>query len=104
MGRITRERTTMQVVVPRKAYDALKEFVRVRSQSEGKSIFISDVVREALALYFDERDEATADLDFEVDRGGYRGKPRKAASRKIRRFGPIEVAALRSRVKEPSST
>jgi len=104
MGRITHDRTTMQIVVPTKAYDALREFAQARSQAEGKSVFISDVVREALAQYFDEQQPSSQALTFNVDRGGYRGKSRKSPSRRIRRINLIDFSTAHHRRKEPTGT
>lgn len=69
MARKTANKRTLQIVMPEQAYAAMQDYARALSTSD-KTVFVSDIVRNALREYFDKLD---LELDFEVDRGGYRG-------------------------------
>jgi hypothetical protein len=73
MARKTANKRTLQIVLPEQAYAAMQDYARAVSTSE-KTVFVSDIVRSALHEYFDKLD---LELDFEVDRGGYRGSRRQ---------------------------
>lgn len=73
MARQTAGKRTLQIVMPEDTYEGLQDYA-LRLSTPEKSVFVSDVVRMALKEYFAPRDE---DLNFDVDRGGYRGHKRK---------------------------
>jgi len=76
MARQTTGKRTLQIVMPEDTYEGLQDYA-LRLSTPEKSVFVSDVVRMALKEYFAPRDE---DLNFDVDRGGYRGHRRKEAA------------------------
>jgi hypothetical protein len=73
MARQTAGKRTLQIVMPEDTYEGLQEYA-LRMSTPEKSVFVSDVVRLALKEYFAPLHE---NLNFEVDRGGYRGHKRK---------------------------
>ncbi len=73
MARQTTGKRTLQIVMPEDTYEGLQEYA-MRLSTPEKSVFVSDVVRLALKEYFAPLDEH---LNFDVDRGGYRGHKRK---------------------------
>jgi hypothetical protein len=69
MAQITRkDRSSVQVVMPAPAYEAIQQHAKQLSTT-GKRITASDVVRMALAEYFERLEKP---LDFSVPSGGYR--------------------------------
>lgn len=75
MARHTTGKRTLQIVMPEDTYEGLQDYASRISTPE-KSVFVSDVVRMALKNYFAPLDE---DLNFDVERGGYRGHKKKEA-------------------------
>jgi hypothetical protein len=75
MARQTAGKKTLQIVMPEDTYEGLQDYA-MRLSTPEKSVFVSDVVRMALKEYFAPKDEQ---LNFDVDRGGYRGHKRKQA-------------------------
>ncbi len=73
MARQTAGKRTLQIVMPEDTYEGLQDYA-MRLSTPEKSVFVSDVVRMALKEYFAPKDKH---LNFEVDRGGYRGHKRK---------------------------
>jgi hypothetical protein len=73
MARQTAGKRTLQIVMPEDTYEGLQEYA-LRMSTPEKSVFVSDVVRLALKKYFAPLDE---DLNFDVERGGYRGHKKK---------------------------
>ena len=69
MARTKEGKTSIQVVISEEAFLKLKTHAEEASTSDQK-VFISDIVRIALAEYFQRKGEK---VDFNVDRGGYRG-------------------------------
>jgi hypothetical protein len=69
MARKSPNKRTLQIVMPEAAYEAMQEYARTLSTPD-KTVFVSDIVRKALREYFGKIDP---ELDFDVDRGGYRG-------------------------------
>lgn len=61
----TEDKTSIQIVIPKEAKEYLESIAEQRSLP-GKRVYISDLVREALKLAYN------GDVNFEVDRGGYR--------------------------------
>ena len=76
MARQTIGKRTLQIVMPEDTYEGLQDYA-LRLSTPEKSVFVSDVVRMALREYFAPLHE---DLNFDVDRGGYRGHKRKVES------------------------
>ncbi|MBI1282474.1 MAG: hypothetical protein GC179_30385 [Anaerolineaceae bacterium] len=76
MARQTAGKRTLQIVMPEATYEGLQDYA-MRLSTPEKSVFVSDIVRMALKEYFAPLHE---DLDFDVDRGGYRGHKRKVAA------------------------
>jgi hypothetical protein len=70
MARTTEDKKALQIVMPLEAYNVIKDYAEELSTKQ-KTVFVSDVVREALQEYFAQRGQAPS---FDVERGGYRGK------------------------------
>lgn len=90
MARKTPNKRTLQIVMPSETYAAMQAHVAERSK-EGTRVFVSDIVREALRSYFT---AAGMTLNFDVDRGGYRGrKSTKTSKTRTSKNGTAAQAA-----------